>query len=80
MIVCGVVVVMGIIIGIRIWTQLIQEKTREAVWAIAVLTLGVAYSCVVILKIPMPNPVDVIDRMTEPVYRVVLEAMGITPL
>ncbi|GGG84959.1 hypothetical protein [Paenibacillus radicis (ex Gao et al. 2016)] len=49
------------------------KQVRESVWAIAVLVMGVVYCLCLLKQVNVPNPVDWITALYEPLCKPIID-------
>ncbi len=64
------VVLAAVISGVAIWVRNgNRQRNRERGWALFILMLGTAFILALLLRLPLPNPLDAISAIYKPIYK-----------
>lgn len=64
------VIAFAVVVAAAIWARRRKlGQIREAMWATVILAIGVLMCTVLLLKLPLPNPVDGISSLFNPLSR-----------
>jgi hypothetical protein len=67
------VVVSAVASGAVIWIRNGKRRRyRERGWAMLILTIGTAMIIGLLLRVPLPNPLDAISAIYAPIYKPIL--------
>ncbi|MBB3109595.1 CHASE2 domain-containing sensor protein [Paenibacillus phyllosphaerae] len=74
----AIIGLVALVIGVLTWkNRRSSGRSAEGLWSVGILAIGAVYAIGYSLRMPIPNPVDLISFVFHPVYKPIVDWLGI---